>query len=276
VADFDKAILPGKEGKIEIKIYGHKLHATGRFSKSWTVTTNDPAQRKIILRAQGSVKKVFDISKNISMSGFSDEDLAFETILSNRLETPIHIKDFSWTEKPNNPNELPKVMGVKLETVEKGQKYRVKVWRKEKLDPGHYIGELVLATDFDKLPEKKLSVRVTVMPDVEVHPRAIIMREMVVPKGATKSFDRVFRVISSRGDSLKVFKAVPSSEEITVKITETTPGKAYRCTVKVRPPSQPGRYTGAVKLYTNYPGYEEINLPITGSVRIVDEVSAKK
>ena len=276
MADFDKAILPGKEGKIEIKIYGHKLHATGRFTKSWTVTTNDPEKRKIILKANGSIIKVFDITKNISMSGFTDEKLELETILSSRLKTPIHIKDYSWAEKPNNPNELPKALAVKVDTVEMGKKYRVKVWRKGKLAPGHYVGELVLATDFDKLPEKKLSVRVTVMPDVEVHPRAIIMREMVVPKGATKSFDRVFRVISSRGDSLKVLKAIPSSEEITVKITETTPGKAYRCTIKVRPPSQPGRFTGAVKLYTNYPGYEEISLPVTGTVRVVDEVSAKK
>ncbi len=59
MADYDKVIPSGSEGKITVKIHGHKIHP-GRFKKSWTVSTNDPENERLVLYVGGSVKKVFE------------------------------------------------------------------------------------------------------------------------------------------------------------------------------------------------------------------------
>jgi hypothetical protein len=266
VADFDKVVPPGQEGKINVKIYGHKiLH--GHFEKSYTVTTNDPENERVVLKVAGDVKKVFDVSSDIAVSGFTDEDLEKEVILTNLLEKPIHLTGYRWSEKTVSTPELEKLVGVKMETIERGRKYRLSVWNKEKLLPGHYLGDLFLKTDFPELGEKKVTVRFTVTPDVEVHPKTIIMREMMVEEGKSKSFDKRITIIAARADSLKILNVVPNREDITVNVQEVIPGKSYRCTVRVRPPTQTGRFLGELKIYTNYPGYEELAVNITGTVR---------
>lgn len=82
------------------------------------------------------------------------------------------------------------------------------------------------------------------------------------------SFDRQFRIIAARGDSLKILGAEPDREDITVKIQEIQAGKVFKGTVRVRPPSQMGNYDGTVKIKTNYSGYEEITLYVGGRVRL--------
>lgn len=266
MADYDKVILPGQEGKIEVKVYGHKIHP-GRFNKSYTVKTNDPENSRLVLSIIGEVKRVFEIPKPLSISGFWGEELKLETAVNNLLDEPIKIKDAEWAGEGKDTELFKEKLGFKLETVEKGRKYRVSVWNKKDLDPGHYMADLVLATDFKKLEKKRLPVRITILPDVEVHPRTLHLGEMMIPEGTTKSFDRTFRVIATRGDSLKVLRVIPSRDDITINIKEIHPGKSYQGTVRVRPPTDVGRFTGAFKIITNYPGYEELNVDVKGVVR---------
>ena len=268
MADFDKVIPPGTEGKINVKIYGHKIFP-GHFKKSYTVTTNDPENERILLSLAGDVVKVFETSSEIAVTGFSDDDLKKEVILTNTLDRPIHLSGYRWSETTRSSPELDDKLGVLLETIEKGRKYRLKVWNKERLDPGHYLGDLFLKSDFEGLGEKKVMVRFTVTPDVEVHPKTVIMREMIVDEGTSKSFDKKITIIAARADSLKILKIVPDREDITVNVQEIVPGKSFRCTIRLRPPTETGRYLGMLKIYTNYPGYEEIPVNITGTVRVM-------
>ena len=266
MADFDKVIPPGKEGEIKVKIFGTKIHP-GHFNKGYTVTTNDPNNSRVVLSIAGDIVRVFDFSNDLTISGFKDEDLKLETIITNLIETPIKITDYKWVQRAGFPDDFEKKLGVKLEKIEEGRKYRLKVWNKKKLNPGHHMADLVLATDFHLLKEKSIAVRFTITADVEVHPRTMHLGEMFVPEGTSKSFDRSFRIIAARGDSLKVLSVIPDREDITVNIKEVSPGKSFRGTVKIRPPSTVGRYTASLKIITNYPGYEELKLPVKGIVR---------
>jgi hypothetical protein len=103
---------------------------------------------------------------------------------------------------------------------------------------------------------------------VEVYPDRLYFGEMVIPAGATKAFDRTFNIVAARGDSLKILKAVPNRDDMTVKIQELQPGKSFRGTVWIRPSSRLGQYAGAVKIYTNNPKYKELVLDIVGSIRV--------
>ncbi len=268
MADYDKVIPPGQGGEIRVKIHGAKIH-TGRFNKSWSVVTNDPDNRRISLKVAGTVKQVFAMSGQLLMSGFYDEEIGSELILENKMENPIHITGWKW-EKKSKENGIGNNVGVKLEEIENGRKYRVTAWKKPYAEPQMYRGDILLETDFPGLSEKKIPVRLTISRDVEVHPNRVYLGEMVVPEGKSMSFDRQFRIIAARGDTLKVLGVEPSRDDITVKIQEIQAGKVYKGTVRVRPPTQLGAYEGQVKIKTNYAGYEEITLLVGGRVRLAN------
>ncbi|HVO76484.1 MAG TPA: hypothetical protein VMT60_00730, partial [Candidatus Bathyarchaeia archaeon] len=125
-------------------------------------------------------------------------------------------------------------------------------------------------TDYPKIPEKTLSLVIVIQRDVQVYPDRLFFGEMVIPPGGTKAFDRMFTIMAARGDSLKILRAVPSRNDMTVKIQELVPHKSFRGMIWVRPESRIGAYAGSVKIYTNYPKFKEITIDIVGSVRVGD------
>lgn len=267
MADYDEVIPPGSEGKINVKLIGYKL-PTGKFKKSFTVKTNDPENEKVILYVTGNVQKIFEISKGLALTGYRNEELKDEVILTSTVATPIAIKGFHWSDKTKEREILDQAVGVKITALEKGKKYKLETWLKKQLPPKQYYADIVLETDFDKLPEKQVSLRIQVMDDVEVHPSSIYMHELLVSEGMSKSFEKALSVIASRGDSLKILDIVPSDESITYNIREVKPGKAYTIRFQIRPPSVPGKYEATMTFKTNYKGYETIEVPIRGAVRI--------
>jgi len=266
VADYDKVVPSGQGGEIRVKIHGEKIHP-GRFTKSWSVVTNDPDNKKLVLKVGGTVKQVFKPSGQLLMSGFNDESIKGEMTLENMLDDPIRITGWKWEGK-SIESGVDKKVGIKLEEIEKGRKYRLSAWKMPGAEPQMYRGEIILETDYPELAEKKIPVRLTISRDVEVHPNKVYLGEMLVPEGSSMSFDRQFRIIAARGDSLKILGAEPDREDITVKIQEIQAGKVFKGTVRVRPPSKMGKYDGSIKIKTNYPGYEEITLYVGGRVRL--------
>jgi hypothetical protein len=270
VADYDKVIPPGQEGKISVTLMGSKL-ASGLFKKKFTVKTNDPEHSKIILTVTGFIKEVLGVSKTISVTGFQGENIREEAIITRKTDDNVKILGYHWSDKSKDLKEFQDAVGVKITPIENDTKYKLEIWLKKDLKPKQYLADLYLETDFDKLPEKKITVRLYIMKDVEFHPSQVYMREMVIPHGTTKSFDKIVSVIASRGDSLKILDIIPSDETITYNIKEVRPGKAFTCRFQVRPPTEPGRYTASLKFLTNYPGYEEVEVPIRGMVRVTQD-----
>ena len=274
MADYDEVIPPGSEGKIGVKLIGHKLH-TGRFKKSFTVKTNDPENAKVTLSVVGIIKQVFQVSKGLSLSGYKGEKLKEEVILTSAIEESIQLTGYHWSEKSRDKKALEEGVGIKITAIEKGKKYKIETWLKKNLPPKQYFADLYIETDFEELSEKKLAFRLHIMDDVEIHPSTIYMRELQITEGTTKSFEKIVSVIAARGDSLKILEVVPSDESITWNIREVKPGKAYQCRFQIRPKSEPGKYEASLKFLTNYPGYEELVVPIKGAVRIMKGTGKK-
>ncbi|MDD3642551.1 MAG: hypothetical protein PHQ19_03705 [Candidatus Krumholzibacteria bacterium] len=270
MADYDEVIPPGSEGRINVKLIGYKL-PTGKFKKSFTVKTNDPENEKVILYVSGNVQKIFEVSKGLSLTGYRNEEPRDEVIVTSTVETPIAITGYHWSDKTKEREILEEAIGVKITPLEKGRKHKLETWMKKHLPPRQYFADIVLETDFDKLPEKQIALRVQVMDDVEVHPNSIYMHELLVSEGTSKSFEKALSIIASRGDSLRVLEITPSDETITYNIREVKPGKAYTVRFQIRPPSIPGKYEAALTFRTNYKGYETIEVPIKGAVRVVQE-----
>ena len=268
MADYDEVIPPGSEGKIGVRLVGHKLH-NGRFKKSFTVKTNDPENAKVTLSVRGHIQQVFQVSKGLSLSGYKGEEIKEELIMTSALDEKIGLTGYHWSEKSKDREVLEKGIGIKITPIEEGKKYKVDTWLKEELPPGQYFADLIIETDSDKLPEKKMIFRLYIMDDVELHPSSIYMRELQINEGTSKSFEKVVSIIAARGDSLKILDVIPSDKAITWNMREVRPGKAYTCRFQIRPKSEPGRYEASLKFLTNYPGYEELVVPIKGSVRLI-------
>ena len=231
--------------------------------------TNDPQNASFDLTLQMTIKKVFELSRELRWTGFADEDLKIESIITNLLTTPVNITGARWSDDAKAKG-YDKKIGLKLETIEKGKKYRLKLWRKEEMAPESFVTNVILSTDFPKLKEKNLQMSVTIAADVEIQPNRLYFSEMVIPPGATRTFDRQFNIVAARGDSLKILSAEPNRDDITVKIQELVPGKSFRGTVWVRPSSRIGQYFGSIKITTNHPKYKVLNVDLVGSVRVAD------
>jgi hypothetical protein len=271
VADFEKVIPPGKEGKVNVKIDGKKLENPGLFEKSFTVTTNDPLNKQFVLVVRGTVKRAFETSGDMRWAGYSDEDLKVETTITNLLPVPVNITGARWVDDSRGLN-LSEKIGLKVETIEKGKKFRLKIWKKKELTPDSFVAEIELTTDYPKLAVKRVPMQIIVMNDVEVQPDRVIYGEMVLSPTGPKAFDRIFTITASRGDSLKIIKAVPNRNDMTVKLQELQPGKSFRGTILITPqPKTIGPYLGSIKIYTNYRRYKEINVDVVGSVRQADQ-----
>jgi hypothetical protein len=268
VADYDKAIPPGKEGRVNVKIDGRKLYP-GFSEKHFAVKTNDPENAAFNLAIQMNIKRVFEVSKDLRWAGFMDEEFKIESILTNMLDTPVNITSAQFDDATKRKGYDQKI-GLKLETIEKGKKYRLKLWRKKEMSPESFVASVVLTTDFPKLKEKKLPLSIMIAPDVELHPSRIYFPEMVIPPGATKTFEKQFSIVAARGDSLEIVKVEPNRDDITVKIQEIVPGKSFRGTVWVRPTSRIGQYMGSIKIYTNNSKFKVLSLDLIGSVRVAE------
>lgn len=210
------------------------------------------------------------MSKSLNLSGFAKEKLKLESIISIKIPEEINITGWHWSEKSKDFDFLCENIGVDLQSMEPGRRYSLKLWTKENADPGRYIGDLMLETDFKDISEKKMLFSLTITPDVQLTPRTVIMREMRLSGGKTKNFEKRVSVIAARGDSLQLLEVIPDRDDITVNVRETRPGKAFSCIISIRPPAKSGKYEATVTFITNYPGYEKLVLPIKGMVRVID------
>lgn len=270
MADYDEAIPPGQEGKINVRLVGRQL-SPGRFRKSFTVMTNDPQQSRVVLYTNGTVKTVFQVSKSLSISGFRDDDLRDEIVVSVAVDEPVRITGHHWdrSERGSKDRELLEdAVGIKITPFEQGKKYRVEAWLKKPMPPKQYFSHLNLETDYEELTEKQVPFNLHVMDDVQAHPNMVYMQELVVTEGTSKSFERMVSLVAARGDSLQILEVIPSDETMTYTLREVRPGQAYQCRFQIRPPTQPGVYNATIKFRTNYRGYEEIVVPVRGAVRV--------
>mgnify|MGYP006280193543 FL=1 len=229
--------------------------------------TNDLENEKVTIRVSGEVKQVFSLSSPLHISGFLNEPINKKIQLSNKLDTPIHVTGMEWRD--DSDEMLKNRLMVNIDPVDDGNTYSVTIKGKEEFDTGHYFGNLILKTDFDPVPEKVLRVRVLVNADIETYPKRVLLPDMLVPEGTSRSFNKVITILAKRGDSLVVKDAIPNRSDIAVNLREVREGKAYRCKLTIRPDTRDADYKGKITFITNYRNYEEVEVEILGRVKVV-------
>jgi len=142
VAQFDKAIPPGGEGKITLKV--HTRGYQGTIHKSATVKTNDPNRKQFLLRIKGTVQVAVHVSpRHIQLRGKIDEPVTRTAEIRAELERPLELTPHQFTLKDK--------VTYSIQEIEKGKRYEVRFTSL----PGasHYRGVLRLKTNYPEKPE---------------------------------------------------------------------------------------------------------------------------
>ena len=203
IARFDKMILPGAEGKItlELNLEGFQ----GYVKKTATVLSDDPANPRLVIQLEGTVKPLIGVlpEKNVYFQGMP-EDLAEKTVDLVTNSKLFHIRKID--------DNLNKNVSYKLETVEDGKHYRLKL--SNNIQRGNYRGSITVYTDSAEKPELTVWVNGSIEGEIGIRPKVLIIGRLSVDQNVL--FGKVL-VFDNKNKPFKILKCTYDERIINVK-----------------------------------------------------------
>ena len=149
VADYDRVIPPGGEGRIILTIKPYSV--LRNFIKKAAVRVNDPSRRELELTMKGYVQPIIEIKPShiVRLRGMVTDNLQGRVRFISHLSGPWKIVRYV--------NGLPGMVQVQVKAVKPGKIYELEVKNICK-EAGHYGGKIELYTTSKQRP--RLLVRV--------------------------------------------------------------------------------------------------------------------
>ena len=149
MANYDKAIPPGGEGKITLKV--NTRGYDGWISKRAQVHTNDPRRRIMKLTIKAFVKVAIQLSpRYVYLTGKPGQTVTRAVEISARLDRPLRIETEHFT--------LDSKVNYHIEEIDKGKRYRINFTNV----PGpseSFRGLLELTTNYPERPKIRIPIR---------------------------------------------------------------------------------------------------------------------
>jgi hypothetical protein len=252
VADFDRTIPPGGEGKITLRL--NLKGYQGNVKKTATVFSNDLQQSRVTLTLQGTVKSLVEVrpSNTITFRGTASQ-LQEQIVTLEGASQPFHI-----TKVENN---LEGKISYQMETVEEGKQYKLKI--SNQMKQGNYAGYIKCSTDLPQKPLVVVRVLGYVEGEIAVRPQTILVGKLLSQQSVrvgkvlvVSNQDKPFHITSlnfdenlmnviqqplpnDRGFSLEITPKLENIPEgtrnqtaLTIE-TDLTPGERYEVQVHV-------------------------------------------
>jgi thiol-disulfide isomerase/thioredoxin len=215
VGAYPKSIAPGESGEFSFSLDSKKIRS--RFTKSITITTNEPENPNLKLELKGECKQYVDVNPPTAyfprVYGGSKMDKVLE--ITNNLDKPLEISLDDSTPRSGK-------FGYVLETVEEGKQYKLTVTLDAQASPGMEREELVLKTNFEEAPSVAVNVTAIFVDRLEASPNPFVVissnRDMRRQLYVTNSGASPVRVVSAEVDD-------PTITDVTVE--EKEEGKQY-------------------------------------------------
>lgn len=190
MAHFDRAVPPGGEGKITLRV--NLMGYEGPVSKTATVSCNDPRNQRALLTMKGTVKPLIAVRPNryVQFQGPA------ERLAPAAVELVANPQTFQVQKTEDN---LQGKVSYKLETIEEGKHYRLLITNESK--EGNYAGFIKVLTDHPGKPELIIRVNGRIEGTIAVKPSAV-----VVGKPAAQQPVRPGKVVvvNNRGESFQI------------------------------------------------------------------------
>ncbi len=159
MAHFDRAIPPGGEGEITLKIDTKGYQ--GKIRKKAKDYTNDPRNKFEVLRIEAFVKAVISLSpKRVSLKGMADRKITKTVIVKAQEDKPLKLE-------PSHFNITGKVIDYRIEEVEAGREFRIH-FTNIPGNAGIYRGFLKLKTNYPERPEISIWIKAKFKRPVDV------------------------------------------------------------------------------------------------------------
>lgn len=149
MAQYDRAIPPGGEGKIILKVdtKGFK----GNINEGARVYTNDPKNKVVRINVTAFIKVPISVSpRSVYLGGFASDTIERVVTIRTQNTKPLSLKPVKFT--------LSDKVDYRIEILEKGRYFRI-IFRNKSVAEERYRGFLKLQTNYSDKPA--ITIRIT-------------------------------------------------------------------------------------------------------------------
>lgn len=157
MASFDKAVLPGGEGKITVKINTKGY----RGNRTWSVAvyTNDPSAQSTYLKLKADVKvPVYLSSYRVYLRAMEGQSTTKEVLVRGELPAPLTIEPGTFT--------LDGIVKYTIEEAEKGRLFKIR-FSTVPGPPQNIRGYLQIKTSYPEKPFVTIQLTVKIVKNTQ-------------------------------------------------------------------------------------------------------------
>jgi len=255
--DYPRKLAPGASGKFPFTLKSSALR--GKYKKTISVTSNDPATPLLKLALQGEVKWEVEVKPTAASFGtIADPTQSHEKLvtLSNNTERPLTLK-----LRPPLPKDPFK---YELSEVEPGKKFELRVILEPQKQGGSKRATAVLETNFEKQKEVKVIALARIPERLDVSPPylSVVVPSNVKPGDTRRRPARQLRFKNNGETPVKLLEATVDDPKITTNIKENEEGKSYVVFVEIPADYEPPKAGKTITLKTDDAQKPEIKIPI--------------
>lgn len=264
MANYDKAIPPGQEGKITLSVKT-KNFREGKFTKSATISSNDPKHPFSKIKLKGELKKYISVkpSPRLYLSGYEGDILSKSLKIINNEDSPFRI-----THVESNIDDK---IEYELKPIAEGKEYELMVKTLKGLQK-RSRGKITLTTNIEKKPKLEINVSINLRDELIISPNTLHFGNIKITPQPEKppaklNLTKYLAVRKERGDPIKIEKIIPSSDLVHTRIDTKEEGKRYIITVSLEKNKlKKGLIKETLEIHTNYKKRPVVTIILKGNV----------
>ena len=252
MARFDRAIPPGGEGEITLKL--NTKGYQGTLHQSAVVYSNDPKHPQIRLAVNVHVKVPISVHpRGVMLDGFVGDEIKQGVTIRAHEKQPLILESTQLS--------LPKKVAYELKSVEEGRLYQLILRNISKKEEDKYSGSITLKTNYSQKPEITVVFLGYIKRNLQCTPETINFgridtAHLVKQKRVESFYQQSVTVTLHQGENLKIEKIEINEALFETQVKEIKPGKSYRIYVRLFPERLPkGKVNEKMKVCTNLKDY---------------------
>ncbi|MGQ9649285.1 MAG: DUF1573 domain-containing protein [Phycisphaerae bacterium] len=224
VADYDKVIAPGGQGKVTVKLTLGKAVQPQPVSRSVQVESNDPANKVIPLTIKGKVKPRIALEPPNAVFGTVTDQTDLTRVIKVTNYTEGHMK----LEPVPLASNQKSVFKAEVTEAEPGKVAEIKITAVPPFAERNNTAVLQFTTGLEK--DERISVTCSLYspPLLEVSPNRL---PLFLP--LTREFIRQVTINYSGKEDFRIESVTPGNDQVKTELTPVAGSKSYRMVVRV-------------------------------------------
>jgi len=214
--------------------------------------SDDPANPRMVILVEGTVKPLIEVlpEKTVYFQGTADglDEKTIDLITTSNM---FHIRKVDDT--------LDKKVIYKLETVEDGKHYRLRVSNNTSL--GSYRGSITVYTDFAEKPELTIWVNGSIEGEIGIRPKSLVVGRLSLDQGIITG--KVL-VVDNKNKAFKIVKCMWDERLIDVRQEPVPSGPGFSLEVTPKMENIPlgSRIPTVLRVETDVPSEGKLEVQV--------------